>query len=208
MVLIYPPGDDWKLDETPLWQIGSEINQQRKLFQSMTFGMYGAWAHNNRGSTVEQAVTPAIETVGPIVVETFDAAEKAADEFNDFVESPENLFADLLTEVLALVGGTFATLVNQVDVDIDDLARPPISLEDTDKIILPYYKGNFVTILPLPDIDHALPLSVTEEKEYKSTGGILSGILRATTLIFPESTTGTRSILFRWKGGMDTGDWA
>jgi len=212
MVLVLPPGKGWRLDETPVWKMGVEFNKAVELMTVASLSMYNAWAYQNEGSPEEQIITEILETTVPPVLEFWDESRELARDGNDFVEAvqdaPAALFADLLTEVLSIVGSSYATLVNKMDIEIDDLARLPIALDDVSSLFLPQYKGNFSTILSLTDLPSIFSHLMHSTKTFSEAPGTMNGLLKPTTLILPDSSSGTRSSLFRWKGGTQGGVWS
>lgn len=136
----------------------------------------------------------------------WDLAEDVDEVYDDTAERMQDIF----TDIMALIGGLFATGLNMIGApSIDDMAKPPVSLMEYDGIFMPTLRagekfGNFA----MPDapsvfMDLAPTFSVMADSKRLFNG------LQPSTLRFGDSVEGTRQAIFRWRGNSSRSEvWA
>jgi hypothetical protein len=134
---------------------------------------------------------------------------EAANDVNDVVQYGADFYTDVITEVLALLGGLFGTIVNEANVEIDDFARPPLVLTDIAGIFLPVYRDRQAftseTLYDLPTILCHLPPTTLVLSDRRD---IVGSLLRPHVLGLPDSTMAAKPAITRWKGGSREGVWS
>jgi len=134
---------------------------------------------------------------------------EAANDYSSAVDFGSTLFADIITEIFALFGATFGTLVNFATLEIDDLAKPPITLPDTTGIFLPSYIDRSAytneTLIDAPMLFISMPPTLAVFGDRMSLFG---GLLAPSIMGLPNSVSAGKPVLFRWSGGSRSGVWS